>query len=308
MASFIDTSIMADKTLVFLKNLMEHFHQWVSFLLSVVVISSNPTRLGNLLFLLFVLEIILNSSRAIEDGIFQLIRQMPAFHNVSEIINMYHSKETETIDFLNTIVFENVSFSYGEKDVIKNLSARFQKGDIVHLVGGNGAGKSTMVRLLSGLMEPTGGKIYFNGKNITAVSLEELHKNILYAAQDELLLNEDFYGYLKNVIPELKDEKEIDEVLAKLHLAGDNRSVEDLGMSLSGGQRKKLLLAKLIIRSKYIPIIILDELETAMDYETKQIFDEFKEKLFQERQEHIIFVISHEIDEGDFSTCVFHLS
>ena len=100
---------------------------------------------------------------------------------------------------IKKIELKNLSFWYenAESSLIKNLNAEFQSGDIVRVAGKNGSGKSTILKLLSGLLTAKEGEIRYNGADIRDISGSSLRKQILCVAQDEVMLNEPLEDYLR---------------------------------------------------------------------------------------------------------------
>ena len=175
--------------------------------------------------------------------------------------------------------------------------------------GENGAGKSTFIKLLNGLLEPDSGYITFDNLDWKDISPESKCRTVLYVGQDETLLNENTVEYLDIITSSMYGKDRIQEVMSGLGMSGADveRTIEELGMSLSGGQRRKLLLSKLMLMYDKAPIIIIDEIENDLDKNTRQLWRQFTQKLYAEREKHIIFYISHDYDGEGFCTGTFTL-
>lgn len=318
---FIGTSLKADNTLVSLKNLVSQFHQWASLLLIALTTMYVKGDAGNLVFAMLVLDIVLDASRSLENSLYQIVRNEPSFEHVEELLSLTQELKHEKMSQIDKISFENVSFSYENKSkgdnaqeskkIISDLSAEFNKGEIIRVKGENGKGKSTFIKLLDGLLEPDDGSIRFNNTRLSEIEPSERCSNILYVGQDETLLNETVENYLKIMGAGVTGraegiDRKAQDIIAALGLDGIEREIEELGMSLSGGQRRKLLLAKLMIFYEYVPVIIIDEIENDLDKDTKKLWSEFTKKLYAERDKHIIFYISHD-DRDDYCTREFIL-
>ena len=323
---FINASVKADNTLVSLKNLVSQFHQWASLLLIALTTMYVKGDAGNLVFAMLVLDVVLDASRNLENSLYQIVRNEPSFEHVEELLALTKEIKDEVLDSVDSISFENVSFSYDDKkQVISELNAEFKKGEIIHVKGENGKGKSTFIKLLNGLLEPDCGSIRYNNVNLSDLKPENRCANVLYIGQDETLLNESVEDYL-NIIAAamtigsthgmtngmktdeadsgLSDPKCIQDIITKLGLSDIKREIEELGMSLSGGQRRKLLLAKLMLLYENAPVIIIDEIENDLDKDTRKLWQQFSRQLYEKKDRHIIFYISHENSE-EFSTRVF---
>lgn len=325
---FINASVKADNTLVSLKNLVSQFHQWASLLLIALTTMYVKGDAGNLVFAMLVLDVVLDASRSLENSLYQIVRNEPSFEHVEELLTLTREIKEKELDSVDSISFENVSFSYDDKkQVISKLNAEFTKGEIIHVKGENGKGKSTFIKLLNGLLEPDCGSIRYNDVNLSDLKPENRCANVLYIGQDETLLNENVENYLDIIAAAmtigsthgmtngmktdeadsgLSDPKCIRDIITKLGLSDIKREIEELGMSLSGGQRRKLLLAKLMLLYENAPVIIIDEIENDLDKDTRKLWQQFSRQLYEEKDRHIIFYISHENSE-EFSTRVFEI-
>ena len=176
------------------------------------------------------------------------------------------------------IVFENVSFKYprSEEYVLENVNIRIKSGEHLSIVGLNGAGKTTFIKLLCRLYDVTEGRILIDGVDIREYSIEEYRKLFAVVFQDFQL----FAFSLKDNVAMGKAEEEADlkEVEEALKLSGlyedavgldeglDTRlfkSFDEHGTELSGGQRQKAAISRALYRNA--PIVILDEPTAALD-------------------------------------------
>ena len=187
------------------------------------------------------------------------------------------------------IVFENVGFRYpgSERWVIRNLNLSINAGETVALVGENGAGKTTIVKLMTRLYEAEEGKITIDGTDIRDFSSEDLRKNIGVIFQDFLRYSftaRDNIGVGR--IEEAADLPRItrsaeqslaNEVIAKLPNQYDQQLGKQFvgGQDLSGGEWQKLAIARAYMREA--SIIILDEPTAALDARAEsEVFSRFK--------------------------------
>ena len=179
------------------------------------------------------------------------------------------------------IEFKDVSFAYpgARKQALDGLSFKIQKGEKIALVGENGAGKSTIVRLLSGLYRPDTGKILVNGKNLEETDVAAYHRQFSAVYQDAVLFD---YSIGENIVMrETEEYEECDHAGSKLDMITDragliekirslsqryktmlSRRFDPDGISLSGGERQKLLLARALYKDS--PFLVFDEPTAAM--------------------------------------------
>lgn len=170
------------------------------------------------------------------------------------------------------IVFDNVSFSYnGERDAIKNLSLTIPKGKVTAIIGGNGAGKSTVFKLITRLYEPTSGEISFSGKNASYYSLEEWRDMFSYVSQKTALIG----GTVKdNLTYGLSRDVSDEELLLAAKRADCYNCIKEKpqglladvgsgGSDFSGGQAQCISIARAILRDA--PVVLLDEATSNLD-------------------------------------------
>ena len=215
--------------------------------------------------------------------------QMPLFNELYEdllIIKNKGAKETETclqkpesrMDFENVVSVEELSFAYPEieKQVLNNISFSIPKGKFVGIVGPSGAGKTTFVDILLGLLAPSKGKISVDGKNIYD-DIRTWQANLAYVPQSIYLID----GTIRENIALGVDEKEINDALINKVLqmaelydfvqelpAGIDTTVGERGVKLSGGQRQRIGIARALY---YQPqVLVLDEATSSLDNETEK--------------------------------------
>lgn len=195
------------------------------------------------------------------------------------------------------IVFENVSFHYGEKKLFENKHAHIRGGEKVGLVGFTGAGKSTFISLILRFFPLHRGKILIDGQNIADVSLESLRRLIALIPQDPVL----FHRTLRENISYGKPEAEEAEIIAAAKLAhcdefirsipdGYEAKVGERGTKLSGGEKQRIAIARAILVDA--PILILDEATSSLDSVTEKYIQDSLEKLMHNRT---TIVIAHRL-------------
>ena len=186
----------------------------------------------------------------------------------------------------NGFLFEQVSFSYpGGPNVLDRLEFRLEPGERVALIGENGQGKTTIVKLLTRLYDPTGGRILLDGADLRDYSIEDLHSQIGVIFQDfmryEMTARENIaLGRIESTengaIYEAAKKSLADQVIEKLP-----KSYEQLlglrfegGVDLSGGEWQKIALARAYFRNAQL--VILDEPTASLDARSeKEVFERF---------------------------------
>lgn len=206
----------------------------------------------------------------------------------------------QTIDHNHTILkLENVSFSFVNEEVIKNVSFAVHKGDYLGIIGPNGGGKTTLLKLMLGLLKPTYGQISLFGKKITTFSdwskLGYVRQNATIENNLPLTVIEAVsmgrygkLGFFK--MPTKVDHAKVEKALYEVNmLEYKNRRLSDL----SGGQRQRVFIARALASEP--EIIFLDEPTVGVDIKTQKQFYKLLRKLNRELSLTLVLV-SHELD------------
>ncbi len=189
------------------------------------------------------------------------------------------------------IEFENVSFKYGssEKFALKNINIKFNSKERIAIIGENGAGKSTFVKLLMRLYEPTEGRILLNGVDIKDIDYAKYQECFSTVFQDFKLFS---FSIKENITFDKKESNEdklrlekiikstgLDEAIAKLDKGVDTlvyRDFDNAGFTPSGGEGQKIAIARAAYKNA--PIVILDEPTAALDPRAEnKIYEQFDE-------------------------------
>jgi ATP-binding cassette subfamily B protein len=196
------------------------------------------------------------------------------------------------------IAYENVQFSYGpDRTVLKGVSLEVRPGQMIALVGPTGAGKSTLVNLLPGFYEATGGRICIDGQDIASVSLSSLRKHISVVSQEPFLFNGTvreniLYGRLEASTEEVEAAAKAancHEFIKRLPDGYDSR-VGERGVKLSVGEKQRVSIARALLKNS--PILILDEATASVDTATERLIQEALARLLRGRTS---FVIAHRL-------------
>lgn len=295
LAEFMDTAVLEDRKTLFWSGVTGGYHSLFSICLSALLaIPVAGNSVTDLVFFTMIANLVMQQAETAETMFQQMIKLHISFVHVDELLNLPQRNGTCKMEEIEEIDFDAVNFSYPGKDhVLREISCHLKKGDIVRLTGTNGSGKSTFIKLLTGLYPPTEGEIKLNGKSIKQYTKESLNKQILYINQDERCLNETFQKYLEVITSKKLEEHEFEELLNRVNLE-HGRFIEKNGDSLSVGQRKKLFILKFMLRREEASVIILDELTAGLDLQTtKQIYD-FINHVAREKNK-IILLVDHNL-------------
>ncbi len=200
-----------------------------------------------------------------------------------KIIEIYYSQPTivDRSDAVDTderlkgeIEFKNVSFKYGNTEVLSNISFKVKPGETVAIMGETGSGKTTLINLIPRFYDVSEGEVLVDGVNVRKRKLKQLRRNIGMATQDVLLFSDTIDGniaYGDSDMPE-EDVKKYAELAAAHGFVskmpdGYETLIGERGVGLSGGQKQRISLARaLAIRPA---ILILDDTTSAVDMETE---------------------------------------
>ena len=156
---------------------------------------------------------------------------------------------------------ENLKKSYSGKIVVDEVNINLKKGEIVGLLGPNGAGKTTTFYMITGMIRPSSGKIFFDDNNITSTPMyQRARMGIGYLAQEpsifaKLTVENNLRIVLENILPSVQEQTElIDKLLIQFNI---NHLRENLGGSLSGGERRRVEICRTLALKP--DFILLDE-------------------------------------------------
>ncbi len=182
---------------------------------------------------------------------------------------------TEFYSKLNSVDFNDVTFSYGRDTVLENSSISVKKGDFVAITGISGIGKSTMLKMMLGVISPSNGSVFFNTQSGQFSPGREYRELFSYVPQGNMLLS----GTIYENITFMSEGKTDEEVQRAVELSCCDDFVKDLpdglqtvigerGRGLSEGQVQRIAIARAILRGA--PIMLLDEATSALDEATEE--------------------------------------
>jgi len=204
-------------------------------------------------------------------------------------------------EFAREIAFEDVRFGYhdeGEKrEVLKGISLRVERGEVIALVGPSGAGKSSLVNLIPRFFDVDSGRITIDGHDLRDVTIESLRRQIGKVTQETVLFNDTVRNNIAYGQPDVSLERVVEA--AKMALAHDfilrmpegyETKIGEKGVRLSGGERQRLAIARAILKGA--PILILDEATSSLDTESEAYVQAALSNLMEGRTS---FVIAHRL-------------
>lgn len=195
------------------------------------------------------------------------------------------------------IVFQNVGFAYGEKQVLSHIDLTISKGQTVALVGPSGGGKSTLADLLPRFYDVQEGDILIDGISIKACTKYNLRETMGIVGQEAILFNDTIFNNIAFGKPDATPAQVEDAArIANAHEFivqtenGYQTTIGERGSRLSGGQRQRISIARAVLRNP--EILILDEATSALDNESEKLVQEALNKLMVGRTS---LVIAHRL-------------
>jgi ATP-binding cassette subfamily B protein len=207
-------------------------------------------------------------------------------------------RPTNIVDYKDySYIFDNVSFSYNEEQVLKNISFTTKPRTITAIVGPSGSGKSTIAKLMAGFWDVKEGSIKYRGHDIKEIPSDQLMEDISYVAQDNFLFDMSIIENIKIGKEDATEEEVVNACkIANCHdfimtlpngyetIAGDG------GSRLSGGERQRITLARAVLKDAQT--IILDEATAYADPETDYLIQEAVNKMVKNKT---LIVVAHRL-------------
>jgi subfamily B ATP-binding cassette protein MsbA len=269
-----------------------------------LIISNQPDALSTSQFIAYIAlfsqvmrpaKALTDSFSGIHTGIAAGERVLALIDTKPELINNRNSKDLEGFNY--SLVLEHVSFSYGDKQVLNDISITIEKGKTIALVGPSGGGKSTLMDLIPRFHDPKSGTVKIDGFDYKNLTVESIRSQMGTVNQESFLFNDTIFNNIAFGNPDATEE----EVMAAAKIAnahefilnteqGYQTNVGDRGNKLSGGQKQRICIARAVLANP--PIMLLDEATSALDTESEKLVQEALNNLMQNRTS---IVIAHRL-------------
>lgn len=233
--------------------------------------------------LLFAIQKLLPHCQNIYRGYSKIQGQSDLFLKVITILNKDKrrnlSNKIKNYKFKNSIKFDKVSYSYHKQKkkylALKPISFEIKKNEFTAIIGKTGIGKSTLVDLMMGLLEPSNGKILIDGKSIKEIGNLNWSSSLSHVSQNIFLFNTSIEKniYSNGILENSNNLIQISKIVCahefiKKKKFGYKTIIGERGLRLSGGQKQRLALARALFRKPQI--LILDESMSGLDYKTEE--------------------------------------
>jgi len=258
-------------------------------------------RLANVLVMVYMLAKILKTLQRAQKEHQSMVIAESAYWSLCAKIHEAKDRKEDfggilSPSFNQAVRFKDVSFSYLKRQLLKNVSLEFSKGSFTTLIGPSGAGKTTIVDLITGLLTPTEGAVLIDDIPLDRIDIKAWRQMIGYVPQETLLLHDTVFFNVA-LGDEKLSEKDVEEALRKAGAwdfvskmpQGIHSLVGERGSMISGGQRQRITIARALV---YKPqLLIMDEATSALDPASEM---EICKTLGQLRGELTIIAISHQ--------------
>ena len=267
-----------------------------------LVLNKGTLDASSFIMFMAVFTQILQPTKAMAGAIAHFQRGIASGERVFEIVdiepaieNKANPKELE--HFEKEIEFKNVSFSYGTKKVLDNVSFTVEKGKTVALVGPSGGGKSTLANLVPRFYDPDDGEIFIDGISLKDYNYKSVRHHMGIVTQESILFNDSLMNNIAFGLDEINEEDVVKaSKIANAHdfiiqePDGYQRIIGDRGSKLSGGQKQRVTIARALLKNP--SILILDEATSALDSESEMLVQDAIYSLMKSRTS---IVIAHRL-------------
>jgi subfamily B ATP-binding cassette protein MsbA len=269
---------------------------------SLVLSGESDLSASNFITYIIIFTQVLNPAKEISRSVSNIQRGIASAERIFEVVDTQSQIKAPAnpkpiSGFNHSIEFNQVSFAYEDKLILKDINFRLEKGKTIALVGPSGGGKSTLADLVPRFYDPNSGGILLDGADLREFSPSELRSLMGIVTQESILFNDTVFNNIAFGI-EGATEEEVKEAakIANAHEFisqlenGYQTSIGERGSKLSGGQRQRLSIARAVLKNP--PILILDEATSALDSESELLVQEALTKLMTNRT---TLVIAHRL-------------
>ncbi|QNN42076.1 ABC transporter ATP-binding protein [Pedobacter roseus] len=269
-----------------------------------LIISNQPGALTTSQFIAYIafFSQVMRPAKALTDSFSGIHSGIAAGERVLDLIDtkplLVNQPDAKVLDgFNNAISVQNVSFNYGEKQILNSITFDIEKGKTVALVGPSGGGKSTLMDLLPRFHDPKSGTIKIDGHDYRELTVESIRSQMGTVNQESFLFNDSIFNNIAFAKPDATEE----EIIAAAKIAnahdfilntenGYQTNVGDRGNKLSGGQKQRVCIARAVLANP--PIMLLDEATSALDTESEKLVQDALNNLMKNRTS---IVIAHRL-------------
>lgn len=279
----------------------EFFMQFGLYFLGGLLIISGKMKIGDLLVFALYYNMVSGAVNNISSQDAELQANMPFTDRLLEEL----SKNNRTLNNKKipngdgSIELRNVTFTYPKinKSVLSNFNLKIKKGERVAIIGKSGSGKTTVLKLITGMLTPSTGNVIFSGVDLKEADLASIHRRIGFVMQENVLFNASIRENLNLGKPDASEDEMLNACrkaniynLIKGMPTGLDTVIGERGIKLSGGQRQRMALARLFLRD--VDIFIFDEATSALDQQSESVIHDAIRSVSEDKT---IIVVAHRL-------------
>lgn len=282
---------------------------------TLILSGTSSMNAASFIYYMVIFYSIINPAKDLSKAMYAIQKGLASMVRVDKILNTPNpiadpDKPLPAPTLSRAIDYRNVNFSYGQREVLHDVSLHIPAGSTVALVGQSGSGKTTLADLLPRFYDVASGSVSIDGVDIRDMRIHDLRALMGNVNQEAILFNDTFYNNITFGVSDATPEQvEAAARIANAHEfivaseQGYQTVIGDRGCKLSGGQRQRLSIARAILKNP--PILILDEATSALDSESEVLVQEALERLMRDRT---TIVIAHRLSTIRHATliCVMH--
>lgn len=245
---------------------------------------------------------IINPAKSLSGSFYSAQRGSAAIQRIEEVlqapVTVTDNPNAKTLQqFEHSIEFRNVSFSYEDVTILKNINLTIEKGKTIALVGSSGAGKSTLADLVPRFHDVSSGELLIDGVNVKEYTLHSIRNLMGIVTQEPILFNDTIANNIALGIDNV-NQKDIEQAARVANAydfiqrkeEGFDTNIGDRGSKLSGGERQRVTIARAVLKNP--PILILDEATSSLDTESERLVQDAINNMMQHRTS---IVIAHRL-------------
>lgn len=282
---------------------------------SLILSGASQMNAASFIYYMVIFYSIINPAKELSKAAYSIQKGLASMERIDKILNTRNpisdpDKPVSLPVVTKGIDYNGVSFSYGAREVLHDISLHIPAGSTVALVGQSGSGKTTLADLLPRFYDVDGGSVSIDGIDIRDLRVHDLRALMGNVNQEAILFNDTFYNNITfGVANATMQQVEEAARIANAHEfiveseQGYDTVIGDRGCRLSGGQRQRLSIARAILKNP--PILILDEATSALDSESEALVQQALDRLMRDRTTIIIAHRLSTIRNADL-ICVMH--
>jgi len=226
--------------------------------------------------------------------------------------NKLPKHQVKYIGIKKSITLTNINFSYGERQILKDVNLTIQKNESIAFLGNTGSGKTTLVNIISGLLSPNSGSISIDNQKLSKIDKNSFQKRIGYITQEPVIFNDTLYNNITlwdkrneantKLFNKVINQAILSELISQMSQKEDT-VLGNNGVNLSGGQRQRISIARELY--KKIDVLIMDESTSSLDSDTEILI---KSSIDSLKNNVTLIIIAHRLSTIESVDKIYNLN